>query len=411
MDTQAFIRDRFAEFYKNKATDIDAPSSIEQREFGFLIFKRNVMVRHKGFSTVETLRSFIRQIVPLHAYYSTAYYELPEEKMEGKGWLGADLYFDIDADHVPTECGKVHDSWTCKNCDFSGKGAAPETCPMCDNRSFNEKSWPCDVCLESAKQEMMKLVDLLTEDFGFSSSEVSVSFSGGRGYHVHVENEAIRDLSSVARKEMVDYITGVGLEPTFHGLGESGVGRSRGLSGPNLGDIGWRGRIARGTHEFLLDATEQDLEAVGLKGRAIDEIVAGREDILESWKSRGPWARIKGVGMESWKAIVRRAIESQSVKIDTVVTTDIHRLIRLPNALHGKTGLLKVLFPLGDMEKFDPLKSAVAFKKGEARVYVEEAPKFRLGEETFGPFNKQKAELPIAAAIFLLCKGAAEVMD
>ncbi len=411
MDTQAFVRERFAEFYKDRATDIKAPSSIEQREFGFLIFERNVMVRHKGFSTAEDLRSSMRQIVPSHAYYSTAYYELPEEKMEDKGWLGADLYFDIDADHIPTECGKVHDSWTCRNCDFSGKGIAPETCPMCDNKSFNEKSWPCDVCLESAKQEMMKLVDLLTEDFGFSSAEVNVSFSGGRGYHVHVENEVVRDLDSVARKEMVDYVTGVGLEPTFHGLAESGVGRSRGLSGPNLGDVGWRGRIARGTHEFLLDATEEDLEGVGLKRKAIDEIVAGRDAILGSWKSRGPWARVKGVGMESWKAIVRGAIDSQSVKIDTVVTTDIHRLIRLPNALHGKTGLLKVSFAMGDIEKFDPLKSAVAFRRGEATVYVEEAPKFRLGEERFGPYSRQKVELPMAAAMFLLCRGAAEVMN
>lgn len=411
MDTQAFIQDRFAEFYNDKVLDIEAPASIEQREFGFLIFQGNAMVRHRGFADLGGLRSFIKQTVPAHAYYSTAYYEMPEERMENKGWLGADLYFDIDADHIPTECGKVHDSWTCKNCDFSGKGIAPRACPMCDNKSFSEKSWPCDVCLESAKQEMMKLVDLLTEDFGFSSADVNVSFSGGRGYHVHVENEAIRDLDSAARKEMVDYITGVGLEPTFHGLAESGVGRSRRLSGPNLDDVGWRGRIARGTHEFLLTSKREDLKSVGLKRRAIDEILVGKDAILESWKNRGPWARTKGVGIESWKAIVHGAIESQSVKIDTVVTTDIHRLIRLPNALHGKTGLLKVSFPIGEIEKFDPLKSAVAFKRGEATIYVEEAPQFRLGEERFGPFQRQKVDLPMAAAVFLLCKGAAKVTD
>ena len=411
METQAFICDRFAEFYKKKATNIAAPSSIEQREFGFFIFKGNAVVRHRGFSTVEALRSFIKQIVPSHAYFSTAYYEIPEEKMEDKGWLGADLYFDIDADHIPTECGKFHDSWTCKNCDFSGKGTVPEKCPMCNGKSFDEKTWLCDVCLESAKLEMMKLVDVLTKDFGLSFAEVNVSFSGGRGYHVHVESEAMRELDSVARKEMVDYITGVGLEPTYHGLVVSRSGRLTGSSGPSLDDPGWRGRIARGTHEFLLAATEEDLEGAGLKRKAMGKIAARRNEILGSWKGSGPWGWIKSLEDEGWKAVVRGAIEEQSVKIDTVVTTDIHRLIRLPNALHGKTGLLKVVFPIGDIEKFDPLSSAVAFKKGEATIYVDEAPEFRLGEERFGPFQRQKVELPMAAALFLLCKGVAKVTD
>ncbi|MDH7503861.1 MAG: hypothetical protein QHJ82_14275, partial [Verrucomicrobiota bacterium] len=61
------------------------------------------------------------------------------------------------------------------------------------------------------------------------------------------------------------------------------------------------------------------------------------------------------------------------------------------------------------IESFDPLKCAVAFKSEEVKLYVDEAPQFRMGEETFGPFNQQKVELPLAAALFLLCKEAAEV--
>jgi DNA primase small subunit len=411
MDTHLFTRQRFAEFYEEKTIDIEPPPSMEQREFGFFGFKGAVVTRHKGFTKVEDLRSFIKKTVPSHAYYSTAYYEMPEARMEEKGWLGADLYFDIDADHIPTKCGKVHDTWACKNCGFAGKGASPRKCPSCGNERFDEKTWPCEVCLETAKLEAMKLVNVLIEDFGFSSEEISVSFSGHRGYHVRVENERISELNSVGRKEMVDYITGVGLDAVFHGLEASASSRSRILSGPNLGDVGWRGRIARGTHEFLSAATEEELKSIGLRKKAIDKILENRDIILQSWNKRGPWSLIRGVGLERWKTIIRRGVENQSVKIDTVVTTDIHRLIRLPNSLHGKTGWLKVLFPIGSIERFDPLKSAVAFKKGEATIYVEEAPEFRLGEERFGPFRKQKVELPMAAALFLLCKGAAKVVD
>ena len=408
--TRAFVRDRFLEFYKKESYRIGAPSLIEWREFGILLFKGEVMVRHKGFSDVEELRSFLARNVPLHAYYSTAYYESPEEKMESKGWLGADLYFDIDADHVPTDCGKVHDRWTCKGCGFSGKGVAPETCPACEGRSFDEKTWPCEVCLGSAKQETFKLVEMLTGDFGFALDDVMVSFSGHRGYHVHVENEEIRKLDSMARKEMVDYITGTGLEAGFHGL--KGAFNRRGmLTGPRLVDLGWRGRIARGTHEFLRDAKRAELLRLGLKKRAVDALIDDRALILKSWDSGGPWNLVKGVGPESWKSIVQHGLKSQSAMVDTVVTTDVHRLIRLTNTLHGKSGLMKVAFPTSEMEEFDPFKEAIAFKEGEATIVVEEAPQFRLGEEAFGPFKNRRVELPMAAAMLLLCKGLAEVAE
>jgi len=408
VDRESFIKSKFREFYESSSSMVEAPPSIEMREFGFLLFKDRVMVRHKGFRDVESLRSFLRQIVPLHAYYSAAYYAAPEEPMERKGWVGADLYFDIDADHIPTPCQKVHDVWVCRGCGFKGRGTPPERCPLCSQRRFEEKTWPCEVCLEAAKRETMKLVDILLKDFGFSQDEIKVSFSGHRGYHVHIEKDEIKDLDSAARKEIVDYITGTGLDAKFHGLEAAGE-ESRVLVGPHLGDSGWRGRIARGVYDLLLKADGEHLEELGLRRNVVKTIVENREVIIRSWESGGPWGLIRGVGLESWKAIIRKGVEAQAAKIDTVVTTDIHRLIRLENTLHGKTGLLKVGFPTDKIEDFDPFKDAVAFKRGEVTVFIEEAPEFRIWEETYGPFKGEKAELPVAAALLLLCKGMAEV--
>jgi len=409
--TNSFVRDRFAEFYEKESSRIEAPTSIEHREFGFLLFKENIMIRHRSFSNVEKLRSSLRRSVPLHVYYSTAYYEMPEEDMEKKGWLGADLYFDIDADHIPTHCAKVHDKWTCSGCGFFGKGITPEKCPSCGAQSFDEKTWPCETCLESAKQETIKLINILTHDFGFSTDEVMVSFSGQRGYHVYIENEENRTMDSLDRKEIADYITGTGLEAEFHGLGKVGSRGVKTFVGPVLDDFGWRGRIAKGTYEFLRDSTKDELQHLGLNKKVVEAIIASKETILRSWQSSGPWNLVKGVGPESWKLITQEGLRSQSVKIDTVVTTDIHRLIRLANTLNGKTGLMKVAFPATQIEKFDPFSEAVAFTEGEATVIVEEAPQFRLREETFGPLKNRKVELPMAAAVLLLCKDLAEVAD
>jgi len=403
-----FVRDKFGEYYKQHSSSIPPPTSIESREFGFLLFEERIMLRHKGFRGMDDLTSSLKTIVPSDVYYSCAYYERPEDEMSRKGWLGADLIFDIDADHIPTPCAKVHDTWVCGNCGAVGRGTPPKKCSTCGQQKFDEKTWPCEVCLESAKVETMKLTDILTKDFGFSSKELRVGFSGHRGYHVHVESEEIQALDSMARKEIVDYVLGIGLETEFHGLGGTG---SQVLAGPDLYDLGWRGRMARGTYDFLVTATPIELQKVGLERRVVNIIIQHKEALLKSWKEKGPWGTVKGISAENWRKIAQYGVEKQSVKIDTVVTTDIHRLIRLTNTLHGKTGLKKIEVPITEIEHFDPLKSAVAFKEGTVTILVSDAPQFRLGDQTYGPYQGQKVELPTAAALMLLCKGAAKVVE
>ena len=68
--------------------------------------------------------------------------------------------------------------------------------PNCGQGKFKEKTWPCEICLEASKIEAIKLIDMLTEDFGFSSNDLTVAFSGHRGYHVHVESKLVRELDS-----------------------------------------------------------------------------------------------------------------------------------------------------------------------------------------------------------------------
>jgi len=408
--SQSFIRDKFADYYKQNSASILPPSSLERREFGFLLLEKKVMVRHKGFIDADSLRSSLCRVVPSDVYYSSAYYERPAAAMKSKGWLGADLVFDIDADHIQTPCATVHDIWVCTGCGASGTGGHPLKCSSCGGTKFKEKPWLCDICLEASKVEAIKLIDVLTDDFGFSSKGLTVAFSGHRGYHVHVESESIRELDSLARKEIVDYLMGICLEAEFHGLRKSATPDRR-VSGPDLNDRGWRGRLAKGTYDFLLTASKEELMKMGLKPRHINSLLTYREAIIESWNKKGPWGAVKNISPETWRKIAQYGVENQSVKIDTVVTPDVNRLIRLPNSLHGKTGLKKVVFPITDIEDFDPLTSAVAFKTGTVTVHVSDAPQFRVVDKIYGPFEMEKVELPTAAALMLLCKGMAKVVQ
>lgn len=363
------------------------------------------MVRHKSFANVDDLGSFLKGTVPSDVYYSCAYYENPELDMDKKGWLGADLVFDIDADHIPTQCKKIHDEWACSSCNFNGKGVTPEKCPVCGGQKFDVKTWPCELCLNSAKEETIKLLDMLMQDFGFSDSDISVFFSGHRGYHVQIENEAIKKLDSVGRKEIVDYVSGLGLD-MFASFTEK---ERQARQGPSLEGFGWRKRLKLGMRDFILNAQEEDLRRIGVR-RNLAIILRNKEAILKRCLDAGNFRGFRDVGVETWKKIAEHTARAQSAKVDTVVTTDVHRLIRLAGTLHGKTGLKKVKFPTSLISDFDPFKEAVAFRRGVVKVFVYDAPEFRLGESTFGPYKNQKIELPTAAALLLVCRSRAEVL-
>ncbi len=409
MRSSEFVEGMFRSYYQGSSLSVCMPPLIEKREFGFVHFSRG-MVRHKSFGDEDELRRFLMTSFPSDAYYSCAYYDDPIAPMEKKGWLGADLIFDIDADHIPTTCSKIHDEWICESCQLAGVGVTPEKCPVCGSEKFAVKTWPCQECLDSAKSETIKLLDMLTDDLGFAGKDVHVYFSGHRGYHVHVESAAARDLDSIARKEIVDFIIGLGFDAGFQDPNRKRLGKESFQNPPRLGDLGWRGRLAARMYDFVLNANQNDLVNVGVRKKAADTLIHDRNDVLRKWNDIGRYRAVKGVGLETWKKIAEFCLNSLGSNIDTVVTTDVHRLIRLIGTLHGKTGLKKVEFPTSEIDSFDPFKSAVAFKGGSATVCVSDVPQFRLGEQTFGPYRNCKVELPIAAALLLVCKGRAEIV-
>ena len=411
MASREFVYEKFADYYSANSLSIPQLRLMEQREFGFLLLKQRTMLRHKNFKRIQQLKHFLSKNVPSDVYHSCAYYENPSFEMSQKGWLGADLVFDIDADHIPTECDKLHDEWVCGKCGFRGKGITPETCPVCGGAKFETKTWPCEVCLDSAKNETAKLLEMLDKDFGLSPEETRVFFSGHRGYHVQVEAEEVRMLDTMARKEIVDYVMGLGfallneqkLEKT---KGKRRRSRSRDFT---LHDFGWNKRLKTGMRKFVLNATKDDLRAIGIRSVAL---LRNRKAVLNRCLKEGRWDSVKGVTFKkTWRKIAQHVKEIESAKIDTVVTTDLHRLIRMDGTLHGKTGLLKTEFPIETLARFNPFQDAVAFKEGFVKVYVSDAPEFKLGGRVLGPFKNETVEVPTAAAVLLICKGRAEVVN
>jgi len=398
-----FVKTMFRRFYEAETKLLEAPTEILRREFGFLAFEGKTMIRHLSFNNEDQLRSAMVENTPAHVYYSSAYYRNPEAEMDKKGWLGADLVFDIDADHIDTPCKEDHDSWICKSCGLEERGRAPQACPQCGKSSFEEETWLCDRCLEAAKFEAQKLIDILIQDFGFTPLELEVNFTGNRGYHVHVKAPIVRKLDQISRREIVDYITGTGLKAEFHGFSRIRGGAS------TMADPGWRGRTARAVYDYLSEADESTIQGLKLSSQALRNILEEKGEILKVLREEHPSRVLKYLDLKSLQALVEASIKKQASAIDTVVTTDLHRLIRLPNTLHGKTGFMAQRVSLDGLEDYDPLTRAIAFKGDPVKVMVKRAPRFRICDEVLGPFKDEQVVLPVAGAVFLLCRRSARV--
>ena len=105
--TLEFLKKRFSAYYNGELKGAGAvflPTSMPQREWGFLFFSESVkagMRRHLTFPDETDLSTYLKTMTPAHVYYSTAYYAHPSAAtMQEKEWLGADLIFDLDADHI-----------------------------------------------------------------------------------------------------------------------------------------------------------------------------------------------------------------------------------------------------------------------------------------------------------------------
>jgi DNA primase small subunit len=247
-------------------------------------------------------------------------------------------------------------------------------------------------------------MDFLTNDFGMAERDMRIFFSGHRGYHLHVRTEEVRSLDESQRKEIVDYVMGLGLDAAYQGLYKKPRGA---IVGPQRDDPGWRGRLARGICRLVVEGDEDELVETGFSRSQARRIVREKARIKEDWMKEILWGEFEDafhIKDSTWRAVIERAISKGALpaEIDTVVTTDIHRLIRLPETLNGKTGFRATA--VSCLKDFDPFSDAIAFE-GELTVRVAEAPALRVGKDAYGPYVKEDVRLPTAAAMLLICKG------
>ncbi|AIF84023.1 eukaryotic-type DNA primase, catalytic (small) subunit [Candidatus Nitrososphaera evergladensis SR1] len=376
------VRAAFREYYFRRSKMIEPPSDVEKREFGYMQFGGHGMVRHLSFKSMGELVATLITQVPSDVYCSNALYRFPTLAMQEKQWLGADLIFDIDGKDLQLPCVPSHSYPVCANCGQVSSPLLPDdkeeyACSACGNKKAEHIVIPCAKCIDGSKKEAGRLYEFLTGDLGIDRQNINTYFSGNNGFHFHVQDDAYRPLDSQARSDLVGYLAGVGL------LAES-VGVRRAPGGGDLAFVkfprsglgyGWRKKVA---DKLKIDTTST---------LRLTNIV----------KEKGGYA--------GFKAELDTMTRQLGVRIDPQVTTDVHRVFRMPGTLNSKSGLAKV--KVSDLESFDPFADACLLGDSKVKIRLKAHAKVRLKGENYN-ISKETAELPAYAAVYFICKGLAE---
>lgn len=377
--TKDFLQEKFRTYYKS--AKITVPPRFTAREWGFLNWGGGVMNRHVKFGTMEEVNNYLERIAPAHSYHSVAYYKEPGSKtMIEKQWQGADLIFDLDADHLP-EMEEVK------------KGKI----------TFSK-------LMEYIREQTFRLVhDILLGDFGLDEKDLLITFSGGRGYHVHVRTPEVLSLPSGARRELSDYMTGKGLNLENvlidAGYTKEFAIRGKGIERKNLGVKKLPPIDAKGWSGILSRKINQIFDKLKLhKGKELEEKL--KEIRLEKAninlkKKNGEI--FNSLSKKYQKNLVRVAIKEAAIFPDEPVTGDVHRLIRLPGSLHGGSGLRVTTITSKELENFDPMVSAIAF--GEEPVKIRSIVEHPVSMGNIAKLMpKTVVEVPEKAAIYFMAR-------
>jgi len=408
---EAFLRKLFQNFYQKH--EIEGPPETETREFGYGVFRRKIVNRNLAFRDKKALNFFLRQSVPFFVSYSSALYRFPSRRpMEAKELLSADLVYEFDADDFHgLKCGRKHDFWKCPKCGKEGRGSQ-EVCDECMT-PLKVEQWFCTDCLDGAKEKVFALLEFLEDDFGFSEG-IAINFSGRAGYHVHVRSEAVRSLPHSARIELIDYLTANGLNIFSHFKKEATFFSCP----PQKEKVGWPQRIL---FELVSLLEEGDVEKISIMGgislTEAKRLVRERKQILSSINERRTipsiFGRVSSKGESKsdkfWQSFLG-GIVTKIAPIDRQTSIDINKIVRLPETLHGETGFISKDLSRDELKEFNPFDDALAFSMDETvKVFINKAPRFYLAGREFGPFENLETELPLAAAVFLLARGAASL--
>ncbi|MBK38566.1 MAG: hypothetical protein CMB45_06225 [Euryarchaeota archaeon] len=416
------------EYYSNADLHLD---NVPRREFAFLTWDDR-MIRHQAFDDSDSVLELALKRAPKAIYASLSHYLDPSYRSP-KG-----------DDRKSIDCQE------CSHTYSSVKQSAP--CPVCGTQNEKANVNPKDrramdlafdidygdipgaglrtpkENLGAAARSTMNLANLLVSDLGFDYSDLDITFSGKKGFHIRVKIEGHPLFSDSAqqdesvRKALVSYVSGNDFSPMDFILVRA---HAQGANTWHLKgfESGWGKRFNESV-EYVLK---------GAKGSAedFDKIL----DLYSPWyddkKRKGtkktlPSAKVtegfKAECYEHGESIMKggdiRQMRDADAKrllyfalartrlrygafVDTKVTADKARVLRIPGSLHGGSGLVCCKVP--SLEHLKDMSWVLDLQKetlGDEEVDVSIS---RVANTYYGVYEPGEHKVPKYIAYALLC--------
>ena len=353
----------------------------------------NTWDRHNSYNTIEKLREDLVENAPDSVFYSTARYLEPSanagagkasETWKQKDRKSTDLTFDLDFDHV-----EGHSDMT-----------------------YVQQ-------IETIAKHTLRLIDILVKQYGVQNYQVT--FSGRRGFHVRVTDEAYTMLSKSQRKEIMRDLLGEGLEKkatlASYETNSFKSDAAFKLKEPSLRD--WGGKIRLVCDDLMnnFDTYTQDIqekhwpkkitpkEFQALMSRFSNATF--RQRLVRTGDLRaflGEKLATKTRLENMYAMLLSLAKEKYAVEIDPAVTAEVNKIIRMPGSINSKHGYECRVVEEEELMDMDYLffNSAQTFGNKQVQVQIDK-PITVQGYRTFS-LDTGIHTLPMHEAVLALCQ-------
>ncbi|XP_036448176.1 DNA primase small subunit [Colossoma macropomum] len=341
----------FSQYYRWLSYGGVAKNYFQNREFSFTL-KDDIYVRYQSFSTQNELEKEMQKMNPYKIDIGAVYSHRPSQHNTVKSGtfqaLEKELVFDIDMtdyDDVRSCC------------------SAADICSKC---------W-------TLMTIAIRILDrALREDFGFQ--HLLWVYSGRRGVHCWVCDEAARKLSVAARSAVAEYLSLVkGGEETVKKVVLSDPIHpfiSQSLSVvehyfPQYAIVGQDLLSSKESVDKVLSLLPEDIRKDLLNLYQTEKNPSKRWDKLKAMVHQKRATSKKG-GQYFDKEIM---LQYCYPRLDVNVSKGVNHLLKSPFSVHPKTGRISVPIDLRNLDKFDP------FEVPTISLICEELDKPRTGEE------------------------------
>tara|TARA_B100001094_G_scaffold39497_2_gene34006 strand:- start:15750 stop:17042 length:1293 start_codon:yes stop_codon:yes gene_type:complete len=418
----------FREYYETAKLDID---NIPRREIAFLTWDSR-MIRHQAHNDLESIRALAKKRAPKAVYASLSHYldpsHRPPKELDSKTTSCQECGHDYKSDKPKSSCpscGVENEKANVNTKDRRAMDLAFDIdygdIPGADKRSPKEN-------LGAAARSTVNLVNILSKDFGFDHSDMKITFSGKKGFHIRVDSSnhplfsQRNKTDESVRKSLIQYVGGYDFNPMDFIKVEAHA-QSANTWHLKAFESGWGKRFNESIEYFLKLASKDEeifTNALGMytpwytdkkrygtkKSLPSQKVIGGFRKACNDYREKimkgGDMRQMKDADAKRLLAFaLSRTVLRYGAFVDKRVTADKARVLRIPGSLHGGSGMVCCEVPslkhLSDMSWVLDLQKELL---GDEEVEVSIS---KVANTYYGVYEPGEHKVPKHIAYALLC--------